>query len=73
MSEEKYIVDDKYQVKLTIDDAQPGVFKWEVSIMRLEGRKMFTQDFYSGQPFSAREECAEMARYVAQNWIDRNP
>tara|TARA_B000000460_G_C21208433_1_gene261194 strand:- start:139 stop:414 length:276 start_codon:yes stop_codon:yes gene_type:complete len=62
-----------HQIKIAVDDSKPGVFTWDLSIMTLDGRKMFSKDFHSAQPFSTKEGCVENAKYVAQNWIERNP
>ena len=72
MLEEKLRIGD-HQIKITIDDSKSGVFTWDLSIMKLDGRTMFSKDFHSAQPFPTKEECVENAKYVAQNWIDRNP
>lgn len=71
--EEKYNIEDKYQVKILIDESIPGKFKWDAKIMRLTGRKMFTKEFHSEEEFSGSDECLKMAKYVVENWIQRNP
>ena len=73
MIEEKYNIEEKYQVKITIDDSRAGYFKWDAKIMLLTGRKMFSKDFHSEQEFTSSEECLSMAKYVVKNLIQRNP
>ena len=72
MVEEKLQIGN-HQIKIAVDDSKPGVFTWDLSIMKLDGRKMFSKDFHSAQPFSTMGECVENAKYVAKNWIERNP
>ncbi len=72
MVEEKLRIGN-HQIKIAVDDSEPGVFTWNLSIMKLDSRKMFSKDFHSTQPFPTMGECVENAKYVANNWIERNP
>jgi hypothetical protein len=70
VTEEKTIIDN-YQIKISLDDSTPGAFTWDLQIMRIDTRKMFTHKIHSELPFLSREEAIENATYVAKNWIER--